>query len=143
METLGQKQERFSIELSHLIRQAYTMGYAVRMGEVARSDEQAEINALGPAGRTSLVLWLRKYATTLFTRLADNISNNTGSGIRNSLHELKLAADLNLFRNGVYLSRSEDHRPLGEWWKRQGPDHRWGGDWGDGNHYSIEHEGKK
>lgn len=143
METLGQKQERFSLALSHLIREAFVMGYQIRMGEVRRSDEQAEINALGAAGRGSLVAHLRRYPTTIFRLLADKIANNTGSGIRDSLHEMGLAVDLHLFRDGVYLNRSEDHRPLGGWWKRQSPDHRWGGDWGDGNHYSIEHEGKK
>jgi hypothetical protein len=54
-----------------------------------------------------------------------------------------LAIDLNLFKDSEFLEQSEDHRPLGEWWKKQHPDARWGGDFDDGNHYSFEHEGVK
>jgi hypothetical protein len=32
---------------------------------------------------------------------------------------------------------------LGKYWKRQHPLCRWGGDFQDGNHYSLEHEGVK
>lgn len=51
----------------------------------------------------------------------------------NSKHRLKLAADLNLFSNGVYLDKTEDHRPLGEFWEKIGG--KWGGRFDDGNHY--------
>jgi hypothetical protein len=43
-----------------------------------------------------------------------------GYGAGRSCHKLRLAIDLNLFRNGRYLERSEDHRRLGEWWESQG-----------------------
>jgi hypothetical protein len=61
----------------------------------------------------------------------------------NSVHNLKIAADLNLFKDGVYLTATEDHRVLGMYWKSLNPLCRWGGDFRDGNHYSIEHEGVK
>ena len=64
-------------------------------------------------------------------------------GIPKSCHQLKLAIDLNLFKEGVYLTRSEDHRELGEWWEKQHPLCRWGGRFKDGNHYSLEHDGRK
>jgi len=53
-----------------------------------------------------------------------------------SFHYKRLAADLNLFKDGVYLTKTEDHRPLGDEWKRLGG--TWGGDFKrkDGNHYS-------
>lgn len=60
-----------------------------------------------------------------------------------SAHKVRLAIDLNLFRNGEFLETSDDHRLLGEWWEAQGSDHRWGGRFDDGNHYSFEHEGVK
>lgn len=66
--------------------------------------------------------------------------------MRGSLHYVRLAADLNLFKNDVWLKTSEAHRPLGEFWESLGtPEYKtaWGGRWGDGNHYSIEHNGKK
>ena len=59
----------------------------------------------------------------------------------NSLHGKRLAIDLNLFRNGEYLTTTEAHLPLGEFWERIGG--TWGGRFStpDGNHYSLEHEG--
>lgn len=58
-----------------------------------------------------------------------------------SLHYIRLAFDLNLFKNGIYLSSTESHRPLGEFWESLGGS--WGGRWGDGNHYSYPHQGRK
>jgi len=54
--------------------------------------------------------------------------------IKDSFHYKKLAADLNLFKDGIYLTKTEDHAPLGEYWKKLGGS--WGGEWNDGNHYS-------
>lgn len=59
----------------------------------------------------------------------------------NSCHYIRLAIDLNLFKDGKYLSLTEDHRPLGEFWESLGGS--WGGRFNDGNHYSLEHEGRK
>ena len=56
-----------------------------------------------------------------------------------SLHYIGLAIDLNLFKNGKYLTSTESHRPLGEYWEMIGGS--WGGRFNDGNHYSLEHEG--
>lgn len=56
-----------------------------------------------------------------------------------SLHKKRLALDLNLFKDGVYLSSTEDHVQLGEFWEFIGGS--WGGRFNDGNHYSLEHEG--
>jgi len=60
---------------------------------------------------------------------------------KNSLHGARLAIDLNLFKNGKYLTRTEDHKPLGEFWESIGGS--WGGRFNDGNHYSLEHNGRK
>ena len=59
----------------------------------------------------------------------------------NSLHYKRLAFDLNLFYNGKYLTTTEDHRALGEYWESIGGS--WGGRFKDGNHYSLEHKGVK
>jgi hypothetical protein len=59
----------------------------------------------------------------------------------NSNHYIRLAIDLNLFKDGVWLKKTEDHKPLGEFWESIGGS--WGGRFGDGNHYSLEHEGRK
>tara|TARA_R110000868_G_scaffold125265_3_gene331044 strand:- start:16537 stop:16842 length:306 start_codon:yes stop_codon:yes gene_type:complete len=56
-----------------------------------------------------------------------------------SLHYSRLAIDLNLFKDGKYLTETIDHAFLGEYWKRLDPECTWGGDFGgkDGNHYSY------
>lgn len=53
-----------------------------------------------------------------------------------SFHEKGLAIDLNLFRDGVYLDKTEDHEPLGLYFESLGG--TWGGRFKnkDGNHYS-------
>ena len=66
--------------------------------------------------------------------------NNSYSAAK-STHKQRLAVDINLFKNGVYLQKTEDHRPLGEYWESIGG--TWGGRWNDGNHYSLEHQGYK
>lgn len=52
-----------------------------------------------------------------------------------SLHYKRLAIDLNLFRDGKYLTKTEDHKILGEVWESMGGS--WGGRFNDGNHYSL------
>ena len=94
---------------------AYSHGYAIRMGEVLRTKEQAEIYA------------------------------EQGKGIINFVHRKKLAADLYLSIEGKVTWNVEDYRPLGEKWKSLHPDARWGGDWPrrDAVHFSFEHNGVK
>ena len=58
-----------------------------------------------------------------------------------SLHKQRLAIDFNLFKDGKWLTTTKAHEPLGEYWESIGG--TWGGRFGDGNHYSIEHEGMK
>ena len=109
--TLGQKQRKFTRMVADLIVWAYDQGYELTFGEAWRTPEQAALNA------------------------------KSGKGISNSLHGDRLALDLNLFKNGVFLTTTEDHRPLGEFWESIGG--AWGGRFNDGNHYSLEHEGRK
>lgn len=52
---------------------------------------------------------------------------------KGSKHFDRLAIDLNLFRNGVYLTKTCDHADLGLFWESIGG--VWGGRFGDGNHY--------
>lgn len=82
-ETLRQKQSRFVRLVGLLIEHAYAQGYELTFGEAWRTPEQAARNAAA------------------------------GRGIANSLHIDRLAIDFNLFRDGRFLSASEDHRALG------------------------------
>ena len=110
--TLRQKQSIFARHVACLILQAEHLGYEVTFAEAYRTPEQAAANA------------------------------RRGTGIKNSLHTQRLAIDLNLFRDGKYLSSTEAHRPLGEWWEKQHELARWGGRFRDGNHYSFTHGGR-
>ena len=60
---------------------------------------------------------------------------------KNSLHYCGLAKDLNLFIGGKYMTTTEAHIPMGEFWESIGG--TWGGRFNDGNHYSLEHGGVK
>jgi hypothetical protein len=66
-----------------------------------------------------------------------------GAGIANSLHLDALAADMLLYIDGMYTADTEAHRKIGEQWERMHPLNRWGGRWGDGNHYSSTRGGIK
>jgi len=61
--------------------------------------------------------------------------------MKNSLHYIRLAIDLNLFKGGVYLTETMDHETLGLYWEGIGGS--WGGRFGDGNHYSLEYKGRR
>lgn len=137
--TLREQQSVFVKNKGLLIAYVYSMGYELSDGEAKRSDEQAEINALGKTGREAVCQLIEG----AFPALARKIRNNTGNGIRNSVHELGLAQDYNLFKDGVYLEGTEAHRQFGEYWEKLHPLNRWGGRWGDGNHYSMEYNGRK
>jgi len=58
------------------------------------------------------------------------------SGHKNdSFHYKRLAIDLNLFKEGVWLTKTSDHELLGLFWESIGGS--WGGRFDDGNHYSY------
>lgn len=61
-------------------------------------------------------------------------------GEEKSLHKKCLAIDLELFKGAKYLQKTEDHRPLGEFWESLDPENSWGGHFDDGNHYSIRYK---
>lgn len=111
--TLGQKQRLFAKYVGLLLVHIYEQGYEVSLGEALRTEAQAKANAAA------------------------------GVGISNSLHKDKLAIDLNLFKDGVYLTETNAHKIFGEWWEAQHELARWGGRFGDGNHYSFTHGGRK
>jgi len=139
--TLGEKQRKFFYLFGKLIEWLYANGYEATFGEAYRSDEQAEINALGNFRRQELCAYLR--AKNEFEQLAFCIGNNTGSGIRITLHGRRLAVDINLFKDGVYLTDSASYAEAGAFWKTLDPSCCWGGDFPkpDAYHFSFTHEG--
>lgn len=137
--TLREMRVRFTRLVPHLITQAFFMGYECAINEVKRSPAQAYLNSLGRSGRNKLADFNHVY----YRHFADLLRGQVGGGISNSLHNDGLAIDLILYKDGKYLSSSEDYRSLGEWWERLDPLARWGGRFGDGNHFSLEWQGRK
>ena len=110
--TLGEKQRLFMQLIPRLIDYIHEQGYECTLGDGYRDP-----------------------------RLFGEVGESKGYGYRNSCHKKRLAIDLNLFKDGKYLSKTEDHQPIGEYWEQMSIFARWGGRFNDGNHYSFEHEG--
>lgn len=117
-----EKQAKFLQTVAIFIPYSTKLGYLLTLGEAWRPPELADLYA------------------------------KDGRGISNSLHCIRLAIDLNAFKNGVYLDGSEAwHIPLlsrlGTLWKSLDPFCAWGGDFAqkekDYNHYSFKHNGVK
>lgn len=112
-ESLGSMQRRFALDIARLIVWIYDQGWAITYGDAFR-------------------------APKVFGRMGVE----KGYGRKNSCHKLKLANDLNLFKpdkNGImrYCKSTKDHAEIGKRWESMGKDHRWGGHYNDGNHYSF------
>ena len=138
--TLGEKQRLFIRCFAQWLPWALSKGYEFTWGEAFRSDEQAEINAIGEKSRETVAKLLQGNFPTLAAAIRNNGKAN---GIRRTAHGNRLALDLNAFKNGVYLTQTEDWRELGEHWESLHSLCRWGGRHDDGNHISIEHDGVK
>ena len=72
-------------------------------------------------------------------------ADGDGGHMRNSNHSRRLALDVNLFVGGVYITDGSHpaYLELGKVWKTLHPLARWGGDFGDANHFSFEYNGVK
>jgi hypothetical protein len=60
------------------------------------------------------------------------------SHTNNSLHLKKLAIDLNIFKDGKYLTTGELLKPIGDYWCKLNEKNRWGGDWNKNGIYKDE-----
>lgn len=103
-------QQIFAVNVAHLILHINECGYSCTFGEAWRTPEMAAIYA------------------------------QQGKGIKNSLHCIRLAVDLNLFKDGVYLPNGEAHRPFAEYWESLNTLNRSGIHFGDANHYEMREE---
>lgn len=110
--TLSQHQRRFSQACARLILEAERLGFEVSLGDAYRDP-----------------------------RVFGEWGQRKGYGATRSNHKRRLAIDLNLFRNGRYLRSTQSHEPLGRYWEALGLELdlplRWGGRFGDGNHYEL------
>ena len=110
--SLGQAQRILPLMVRDLITFAYAEGYELTFGDAYRDPR-----VFGTFG-----------------------SKKEGAyGRWKSNHKRRLAVDFNLFKDGVYLTKSEDYTSLGEYWESLGGS--WGGRFNDGNHFSIQFQG--
>lgn len=91
METLLQKQQRFSRMVAQLIQKATELGYNITIGDAYRDPR-----VHGEQGVK------KSYSEA------------------KSAHKHRLAIDLNLFKGNQWLQKTEDHKQLGEYWESIG-----------------------
>ena len=103
--SLRERQSEFASKVPMLINKALELGYEVTLGDAYRDP-----------------------------RVHGSFGERKGYGESKSFHKLRLAIDLNLYKEGKYLTKTEDHKVLGEYWESLGGS--WGGRFNDGNHYS-------
>lgn len=108
--SLREKQSRFALNTAFLILEAEKRGYSITFGDAFRDH-----------------------------RVHGKVGEKLGYGHRNSNHKNRLAIDLNLFKDGRYITDDEGHRELHEFWQ-----FKCGGAKmieGDPNHYSFKYKG--
>lgn len=110
--SLRDEQAKFSLMMARLTIYAYSLGYEISGGE------------------GSIMVIHCPYC-----------KKKVSLHRRASLHHIKLAKDIDLFKDGKYLTKTEDHRPLGLYWEMMGG--CWGGRFKDGNHYSLQYGRRK
>ena len=105
--TLRERRTTFTANLAKLIQWCNNNGFECALDEVKRTQLQADAYA------------------------------REGKGIRNSQHLNACAADLVLYKAGVYLMFTRDYSPAGDYWESIHPHNRWGGRYDDGNHFEM------
>jgi len=123
--TLGEKQEIFSENVGKLIMFAYENGYGIRLGEVYRTKDQQTLYFEGYT--------LKKIGSSVKLAKITPKSNTM-----NGYHLKKLAIDINLFKNGEWLTGKEDFKLLAEFWSELNPNNVSGYEWGwDFGHFQM------
>lgn len=101
-------------------------------------------------GRLLIYINVQGYTVTMGEGyLGDSINKPSEDTphLREGTHFLRLGQDLNLFvdhewaRDAGRPEWAEAWQKIGGWWKSQDELCRWGGDFGDLNHFSITHGG--
>ena len=109
--TLLERQVKFAVMVAELILWAYQQKYDLTFGRAYDPPELQE--------------WYVKQ----------------GTGNKSSLLPLRLAVDLNLSKNGIYLTELKDYEPLGVFFESLGGS--WGGRFKrpDADHFSLSWNG--
>ena len=109
-EELRKKQFYFTWMVAELILFAKYNGYTLSFGDAWSTPDTYQVQEDGSLKRPHIV---------------------------DSFHYKRLAVDFNLFKDGKWLTKTDDHKKLGEFWESLGG--TWGGRFSkpDGNHYSL------
>lgn len=111
MSELLSKQQSFFVMTAQFFPWLIANGYSATYGEAVRTAKEAALNAA------------------------------QGDGISNSLHLIRLAIDINIFKGGNLLTSFEELEPVGIFWESIGGS--WGGRFKnrDCDHYSLTYKG--
>jgi len=96
--SLVQIQSEFAQDVAELLMFASKQGFQVTLGEAQRTIEQAEL-----------------YKKTGFSKAGAN-----------SLHCKRLAIDLNFFKDGKFITDSNELKVIGDYWESLHPNNAWG-----------------
>lgn len=114
--TLREKQSLFMAMVGKLISFAYENGYELTGGELQRTYDQQLLHFEG-------------YTLTKTGSALKLAHTSKKSKTMHSKHLEKLAIDLNVFKDGQYLTNKEDCQILGDYWESLHEDCKWGGNW--------------
>ena len=105
-----ERQQTFALNVAKLILYINVKGYRCTFGETLRTKEMAQIYA------------------------------RTGRGVLDSNHLYKLAVDLNLFKNGVYLTDAKEYKQFADYWLTLNPFNEAGYYWKsvDSQHFEMD-----
>ena len=121
--TLREKQSAFLLDFAKLIIFAYEQGYELSSGELLRTKSQQYLYFEGYN--------LMKIGSDLKLAKTKPVSKTM-----NSKHLLKLAGDLNLFKDGELVSDRKSFKPLADYWRALDKKNESGFDWGwDYSHF--------
>lgn len=113
---LSQAQSKFSLMIAQLIIWGNENGFTFTFGEAHRTDEQQ-------------ILYFTGFDVKLINDTPTLIKDKQKSKTLNSNHKSKLAIDLNIFKDGQYITSFADTKPIGDKWESMDRKNRWGGDW--------------
>ena len=128
--TLGQKQRLFSVLLGTLIGQATSLGWLISLSEGYVGDSINRPEEDSPHRRDG----------GHFKRIAQDVNLYHCPHV--PVH-LPPGLDSDGCPDPVWHRDTVSYQVLGAFWERQHPLARWGGRWGDGNHFSLEDAGVK
>lgn len=123
---LSQKQAYFAQMIAELILWGKENGYTFTFGEANRTNSQQ-------------ILYYTGYEIELIDNKPMLVKAVKRSKTLNSNHKKRLAIDLNIFKDGVYITSFEDCKPVGDKWESMDKNNRWGGDW---NNNDIQDDGE-